>query len=406
MSSKNNALLLAWAFPPAITGGVYRPLSWARYSSCKGWNLSVLAGPNTTSPSLPGLLLLENLPQEVDIWRINPNTAPRPSYKFFPRVDISLIDGLNMVKTAMHQLIDAPPKVIIASGPPFHSFIAAFYLSRIFGSKLVLDYRDEWTLCPFTIVNKGNWDIWWEKRCLKNADCVIFTTDAQLAHNRRTFATGQFASFSVIPNGWEPSDFVGAGTVEDLSTYANKTRRKATLSFIGALGDHTLPGPFLRMIEQVFIKRKDFQLDITLQFIGTKSHAAHQQLSEFAFQNNLITDEQVSKKVANSLMVNSSALLMFYGPDFSRYIPGKLYDYLASKQPIILIGNSGEVPTLLRNLGTGHIINNGDINTLEKVLDLLLKQEKTKSNQKVEKWLQLHTRENMASRFFNIIENL
>ena len=43
--SSPHLLLLAWSFPPEINGGVYRPVSLAKYAARAGWRVTVSSGP-------------------------------------------------------------------------------------------------------------------------------------------------------------------------------------------------------------------------------------------------------------------------------------------------------------------------------------------------------------------------
>src|SRR5207253_1449493 len=44
-------------------------------------------------------------------------------------------------------LREVPHQAIVATGPPFSSFLVGAALARYTGLPLVLDYRDEWNLC-------------------------------------------------------------------------------------------------------------------------------------------------------------------------------------------------------------------------------------------------------------------
>lgn len=401
-SNKNRHLvLLAWKFPPAISGGVYRPLSLVRYGVEMGWKITVISGPLQEKPTLAGIALSDSIPNEVTVIRLRSKDTPLPSYNYFPHIDGGFINGLTIAKTTKNLLTEHPPTVVLATGPPFHSFIAAYYMARIFDAKFVIDYRDEWTECPFSFVDKSDFDNWWERRCLNCADAVIFTTQSQIEHNRKIFNTGDSNRFHLIPNGWEPTDF---NEINFDNKYAKKTET-LILSFLGRLGDHTLPGPFLDEIEKIFHRRADLQKKVKLQFVGQRSQKSEEQLAQFAFPQNLIIYDHVVKKEANRLMYESSGLLIFYTKKFKRYIPGKLYDYLASGRPIVVFGTLGEVPNILKKLKLGYLIPDGDNSVLEKTMDQLFDNIMANSKtSKIRNWLMEHTRYQMSRKFFEIFK--
>ena len=51
-SEAPHLLLFAWSFPPELNGGVYRPVSLAKYAVRAGWRVSVASGPLTSAPSV------------------------------------------------------------------------------------------------------------------------------------------------------------------------------------------------------------------------------------------------------------------------------------------------------------------------------------------------------------------
>ena len=402
-SGKRHVALLAWSFPPDIAGGVYRPLSLARYGVDAGWNVTVISGPISEKATTAGLALLEELPEQVRVCRTPTNNLPVPSYKLFPRINGGFVHGLNLVETAMREMAECPPSVIVATGPPFHSFMAAWYLSKHFGAKLVLDYRDEWTECPFSFVDMGNVDHWWERRCLDAADAVFFTTQTQLDHNLAHLRAGDPKRFRVVPNGWEPADFTKAKD----DNLPRRNGDNLVLSFVGTLGDHTPPGPFLTQMERLLVRREDLRTRVRLQFVGKRSSQSESQLAKFRFPDNLDIRGLVEKKEANRLMSEASGLLLFYGDKFKRYLPGKMYDYLAAGSPLVVVGTDGEVPRILKELGGGYLVPAGDDGAMEKVLDELLAHKGVKtSNPRVEVWLQCHTRQHIAFDFYKYLESL
>lgn len=392
-SPERHLLLVAWSFPPDVNGGVYRPTSLVRYGKKIGLKISVISSPLPKNPTVAGVDLFHSLPEDIDMFRVKPVNII-PSYRWFPRIDGGFVNSLNLFSDAKLKLRDDPPSIVLATGPPFQSFVAAYYISRYFGAKLVLDYRDEWTECPFDFVSSTKSDRCWERRCLKAADVVIFTTTSHLEHQLKTFRDLKREKCSVIPNGWEPTDFTVGG---DDKVPPEKTDRKCRIAFVGNLGRHTLPGRFLSSLEKVLFRRPDLCGKISVQFVGNKCIDAVDQLSGFSFPMVLKTIGLVPKKEANRIMRDADALLVFNEERFARYLPGKLYDYLAAGPPILCVGDSGEIADLLRRYDSGRILRWDSDVDLEQALDLLLEGETscTKRSQ-LEEWLSDHTREKMA----------
>lgn len=402
--SNRKVLLLAWALPPMVNGGVYRPASFLKYGTSFGWSMSAISGPVTEDTGEAGRHLLETIPAEVRIHRLD-RPALRPSWRFFPRVDGGFVNALATAQLAFRIFKDDPPAAVISSGPPFHNFAAAYYVARFFRAKLVLDYRDEWTECPFEFVDSGHVDQIWESRCLREAHAVVFTTPSQLKHQAGTFVFLNREKCAVIPNGWEPSN--PAWNEEFEKTESDRAGR-IVLSFVGNLAAHCRPDGFMVDIGRLLLRRPEFSKRIVVRFVGPADPKIWESLETYSNVVRMERVPPVSKLKVASFMRSSDALLIFADENLSRYIPGKLYEYIASGRPVLVHGHAGEASSLVGRLGAGTFIREGDVDGLEKWLDQLVKEPSRRSMDEAERniWLQQHTREALARRFFDILEGL
>jgi glycosyltransferase involved in cell wall biosynthesis len=401
--NRRHLLLLAWAFPPHVGGGVYRPLSMVKYGTELGWKISVIAGPDVGTPSVAGLFLAERIPQEVSVWRVKPDRL-EPSHNWSPRVDGGINNALNMFSLGKKVLEDDPPSAILATGPPFHTFVAAFYLARYFHSKMILDYRDEWTECPFDFINLGNVDRKWETLCLQRADLVYFTTNSQLEHQAKTFNVLDPKKCMVAPNGWDPNDFEAPPF--ETEPPGNDSGR-LLISFIGNLAGHSLPGKFLRVLETVLRHRPDLKNILELRFVGMTSDVALKEIRIFPYMENIRLVGQVPKNDAIRMMQESSLLLLLNDKALSRYLPGKLYDYLASGTPILVFGEKGEVHDLVVRFDRGYVVGNDDTGALEKVFDSVSRGGKRlENNNEFKQWVYRHTRESLVKKMISEMESI
>ncbi len=400
-------LLLAWDLPPRVSGGVYRPTSFLRYAPENGWRISALSGPVPDTPTEAGLFLLESLPEAQKIERCTP-VALTPSYRWFPRIDGSGREFVLAIATFSHARStrhSSPPSVILASGPPFHNFVAAFYLARSFHAKLVLDYRDEWTENPFGHHDTGRFSRAWERRCLGAADLVLFTTHSQLQHQLKAFPTLTCEKARVLPNGWDPAFF---RTKASGSQRATGLDGKILITYTGSLGNHKLPDGFFSALHRIVSKRPDLAKRIRLRFVGIRYPQATRILRDYPHQEMLIILDQVPKDVANRMKQESDALLLCTNPSLARYLPGKLFEYLAAGSPILLYGASGEASRLVSELEAGYVIQEGDDKALELALRDIARHASgtaaARDRSKVESWLCNNSRKKLAERLFTMLD--
>jgi glycosyltransferase involved in cell wall biosynthesis len=228
-------VLLAWLFPSIIFGGTYRPATLAKTGWEKGWRFAVFAGPAPEPSNEAGTVLLRKLPVSAEIHRASSDRVNARSL-FFPRIDggtfrlvfetvLNIIGALDRIR----------PALVMATGPPFHNFVVATLVARYFRCALVLEYRDEWTECPFHFVRLGPFDRRMECWCLRSEDRVILTTESQRVHLLKTFPEISPSDCVVIPNGYDADD------LPSMPFNRSKPREKIypfVLSYLGLLGDH------------------------------------------------------------------------------------------------------------------------------------------------------------------------
>ncbi len=111
-SSNRDVLLLAWALPPIVGGGVYRPTSFLKYGTRLGWSMSAISGPVTEDSGGAGRYLLDMIPETVRIHRLD-RPRLRPSWRFFPRIDGGFVNALATAQQAFRTFKDKPPMVEI-----------------------------------------------------------------------------------------------------------------------------------------------------------------------------------------------------------------------------------------------------------------------------------------------------
>ena len=384
-------LILAWFFAPDINGGVYRPAALARNARDRGYRVTVVAGPVQADPGDAGKDLLAYIGPGVEIIRA-PLQWPRPDSRWFPQIDGGLDRALDLYATARTHLRQSPPDIIVASGPPFQVFVTGRWLARRFGARLVLDYRDEWSLCPFDFVFKSAAGRRWEKRCLRSADRVLFTTDSQLQMLARTMGGPWLREKSrLAPNGWEPAQ-------HGLDSPVQRTASgRIVLLFAGTLGEHTNVQPFLDALERIVSQRPEWTKALVVRFLGHMWPSEMRRLEHFRYPEMIDIGELVPLAEAVRQMRDADALLLFHDDRIARYLPGKLYEYLASGRPVIVCNDHGESKRLVETLGAGWAIDCADTSRLTQILASLMdRSANSMDGASRQAWLRRHTREALA----------
>lgn len=397
---QRSLLLLVSGFPPDVTGGVYRPLSFVQHAVERGWRVTVLTRPLEGLASAAGQHLERQIPQGVSVIRVPLPLLPL-SWKLAPQVDGFFDYALEIFKTAIQRV--ERPDLVLCSGPVFDMFIAGELITRRFRTRLVLDYRDEWNECPFHFVRKGHSGRLWERRCLARAAAVLFTTRSQLSHALARFSELDDARAFVVPNGWEPEDIEPSAA----SRPAADAAEKFWLSFLGALASWTLPGHFLDALAAAVRWHPDLAERLCLHFVGKKVPRALAELDAFPYRQMLRLADHVPRSQVPTLMTKSGALLLLVDPQYERYLPGKLFDYLASERPILVFGCRGEAGTLVERLGAGLVVPEPDGERLAQALLILMNggSERWCSDAR-RQWAAAHTRRRSAERALAVLNSV
>jgi glycosyltransferase involved in cell wall biosynthesis len=393
--------LFAWALPPNSNAGVYRPLSFIKYGTELGWTIDAFHGEAPLNQKEHGEELVKRLPANAVLHCLASENR-RYSYRLFPSIDGGFSDAVAYAKCAVQRLTSNPPDVVLASGPPFFVFVAGYFVARHFGVPLVLDYRDEWTECPFGFVQADGDDLRWERRCLSAASAVFFTTRSHLEHQLATFPELSRDRVHLVPNGWDASDFSGAVA----APVARPTRERMVLSHVGNLAGHTSPKDFLLAVKDLFEREPAWRDRLEIHFVGRRSTSAQKHLDAFAFKSNIVLVDHVGKAEAAARMRDADALLLLACPELERYLPGKLFDYVASGRPVIVFGHPGEASRALEGIGAGMLCLPGSGLKLRGKLEEALDWSPDVRHEERGKWLSAHRRDHLATQAFGLLSDV
>jgi glycosyltransferase involved in cell wall biosynthesis len=396
-------LLFAWHFPPAINGGVYRPHSLARHAAKAGWRVTVLAGPLGEMESAAGIELAQSLPPAVKVCRAP--ASPTPSYRLIPKSgDGCFPEIIAASEAALAACQDDPPTAVLASGPPFHTFISAYFVAKRFGAPLVLDYRDEWCVHTPHFVDVTAFDRKWEKRLLRSASAIVFVTEATRDLYLASVQGLDSKKCFVVPNGWDPDEFDQAPAVAPPSS---KQGQRFVISFVGTIGLHNNPGAFLARFQEAVARCPSLLDRLLLRFTGPKiTEEGRRLLADFRdrFESSVELVEGVAKPAAIAEMRGAGSLLLLLDPFYEASIPGKLYEYLAAGPPILVFGETGIAADLVRRLGAGIAVPVNDSRALGASFERLLRKPCEQWDTPERKtWVAKHTRAELAGRVLNVL---
>lgn len=399
LKTENSFILLAWQFPPLLSGGVFRAFSIAKYSAILGWNVTVIC-QNIKAGNKGGDLLLKELDNNINIIKVN--KAGGKNIIPFLEIDGGYLNSLKIVKEVIEK-VDILPKAIISTGPPFHTFLAGKLLKKYYNCKLLLDYRDEWNLCPFDFVEKNSSNLKWERKILKKSDLVVFVTKGiKKVYNEKFHNEIRNKSY-IIYNGWDEKNIYTEDSHKN--NIDNKRNKKVVISYAGSLKNEPIED-FLILLDSCFSNDENLINDFVFQFIGKKSTRVKYLLNNFKYQESIESVEQLNKNELNMLLSKSNAFLLLLNDKYFRALPGKMFEYLSFYKPIICFANPYfEAAKLIKYLNAGTILNFHQKDLFYEEL-YNLKQEKysLRNNKLLSEFLINNTRKAMTKKLLDLIQ--
>lgn len=399
-TQKPHLIIILEKFPPAITGGVYRPLSFAKSATEAGWSVTVVCEEPPKAIDEAGKYLSNQIPPSVEIIKIKKSSL-KPSFNWFPQVDGGFINALTYFYHTPRSR--SCKTVVLASGPPFFSFIAGNFVAIRERARLVLDYRDEWSLSPFDFVTLGKSDQIWEARCLHRADSILITTESFRNELTNRFQHIQDHKILLFPNGYEPSDFEQREPPD-----TSRPKDNFDIAYLGYLGEHTGISSLICDLSVVLKIDPEIAEKLRVFFYGKCDPRIQEEIQKSPISSIFHFLPQVDKRQAIRKMIEHDVLLLMNPQRMHRYLPGKLFEYVASRTPILVYGKGGEIERAIRTTASGVCVDAGATIELRKTLIKLMCHSNTESisDHKRNSWLCSHDRTKIGRKLIDHLESL
>jgi glycosyltransferase involved in cell wall biosynthesis len=388
-------LFLAFYFPPLGGGGVQRAVKFAKYLPEFGCQPVVVTGSarsRTRHAPLDASLGREG-PPEACVFR-----AERALPEDF-RVDrmrrllgrpsrFAEAWATECEATGLRAASEAPIDVVLATMSPFETSLAASRLAQRLGVPWVADLRDPWALDEM-IVYPTRWHRALEmrrmRRCLSSAARVIMNTPQAALAVRSSFPELADRTIS-ITNGFDLDDFLGeppdrkdprfrivhTGSLHVTLGDAHRRRRwlrrwtgGERVSVDIMTRSHVY---LLRALERWRAQFPDEADRAELVLAGEVSAADRAAVERSAVANLVEMPGYLSH--ADSVALLRSADLLFLPMhalprgECAHIVPGKTYEYLAAKRPILAAVPEGDARDFVRASGLGEICDPDDVDAM------------------------------------------
>jgi glycosyltransferase involved in cell wall biosynthesis len=257
--------------------------------------------------------------------------------------------------------------VVLATGGPWSTFVAAEKISEELCLPLVLDYRDPWTTFFSGVPRGAGLLARWrnprlERRIVSRARAIVSVHEGVPAIMEAGLRVpGLARRCHWIPNGYDPEDFEGL---------ARTSSRHFVLSYVGSLyGTRTLRS--IADALEALVRSGEMQADdLVLRVLGPSPARVMKDLQGSLIADRVEAPGLVAHRQALCALVNSTVNLLvdivYDGPNV--HTPGKLYEYLRAGRPILALSREGATPAVIREARAGWVVSPDDNVRVREVL--------------------------------------
>ncbi|MBL0741343.1 glycosyl transferase [Chryseolinea lacunae] len=383
---ENKVLIVTYYWPPSGGSGVQRWLKFVKYLPGLGWTPYVFT-PENPAFDIRDESLARNVPPEARVIRF---PIWEPYEAFFAISSLlgkkksarptDLVSGKNkslfqtLSTWVRGNLIVPDPRVfwvkpsvkfldtflkeqnittIITTGPPHSMHLIGYRLKKKNPTlRWIADFRDpwsEWGLLESLMVGKRalRQHQQWEARVLQTADAVTTITPFYV----RRFEALAKRPVTLLTNGYDEDDF---------ATLVIRRPDTFVIRHVGIVNEKCDPRPFMRAVEALATTHPEFGRLVQIDFVGE----VHPQFRAFVMASTILAGittftasvphRELIAKYGDAALL----LLVLTGyKDAEGYMPGKLFEYLATGLPILATGpEAGDAAQLLNKTNAGRMI--------------------------------------------------
>jgi hypothetical protein len=367
-------------FPPMGGGGVYRPLSFARYLPRYGWKTTVIAPPGDAF-WISDESLVHRVPPECRVIRTRTmsgqwwlararggraaHTRSSRGFGLARRAAAALLVPDSYagwrpfavgaaLEAARSERFDA----LYSTSPPESTHLAARTVFRQTALPWVADFRDPWMnlhlFDPLTPLHARL------HRRLEGQVCA----DAEVVVTTRWHETALRAAHAGvrvtrIGNGFDGEEIGGLEAVRPPA-------RPFRIVHAGMLTQKRSATPFLEGLARWLGASPGARSELEVEFLGPREDENERAVSRLGLNGTVRFRDTIAH--ADTLRVERAAhvllLVKHTNPRYDGLVPGKLYEYIGLRRPVLALAPPGEARELVESLRRGETADPSDVGAI------------------------------------------
>jgi glycosyltransferase involved in cell wall biosynthesis len=372
-------LLVAYHFPPqAGSSGLLRSLKFCRYFPERSWLPVVLTAHPRAYEHIDSSQL-EEVPPEVKVIRAFALDTKRhlsifghyPLLLALPDPWVSWV--LGGIAAGLVAIQREKIDLIFATFPIATAVLIGYFLHRLTGIPLVLDFRDSMTEDEYppdkTIRRVYRWI---ERKVISRGGLFVFTAPSTIDMYLSRYPQLARERCLLIPNGYDEPDFqsLTVGTLDH--AHAPLRLLHSGLIYPIERDPRALFRALARLKRESRVAAAELRVDLRASGAEEEYSAILREL-DIADIVHLLPRLPYRQGLQDA--AEASGLLLLQGPSCNHQIPAKLYEYARLRKPILaLTPTQSDTAAMLRRIGGSTIVDLSDDQMIYEALPAFLDQ--------------------------------
>jgi hypothetical protein len=380
-------LIITYYWPPTGGSGVQRWVKFSKYLPEFGWqpivytpaNPEQLARDESLLKDIPACaeVIKTHITEPYELYRrltggkagkeVNPVNAQQKTWKqrlslwirgncFIPDPRVGWVRP--SVRFLKKYLREHPVDAVVTTGPPQSVHLIGLRLKKALGLRWIADFRDPWTemfyykhLGLSAAADRRHRRL--EQAVLDGADKIISVSPPVAAD----FQARTKTPVILITNGFDEDDFRTSSFAPGVNT-PQRPRTEIRLVHTGLFAADGNPLNLWDALAERCEADPDFRARLQIRLAGKVDAAVTDAIRARGLGDNLVElgylphDETVREQLEADFLL----LPLRREPEYAKVLPGKIFEYLAARRPVLGIGQEdGAAASVLRDAAAGEM---------------------------------------------------
>jgi len=356
-------LVIAYYWPPSGGSGVQRWVKFCKYLPAEGWQPVVFAPENADYPALDPSLEAD-LPKDLEVLRghiwepyaayrkllggkdastqVTEISSGEKTWKqrlslwiranlFVPDPRVGWVKP--SVKTLKAYLVEHPVDVMVTTGPPHSVHLIGMQLHKALGIPWIPDFRDPWSRMYYLKYLPMTEKTWKKLRRQEQAvldSCSTVLTCTSLVQEE--FQAQTSTPVACITNGFDEADFA--------ERLLPRRDRHFNITHTGLFAADGNPLALWKVLGILAASEPGFREDLRIRLVGKVDKEILESIKAAGLSANVV--ELGPQNHATAILEQRAATILILpmrnDAQYRPILPGKLFEYLAARRPVLGIG--------------------------------------------------------------------